>query len=1123
MKKTTLSHLFFLLTFTISSMLNAQNCGTEHVPLPASLQEGLLFHLGQTSQSGTEDILDDELPLKIHIIRTDAGSGGLSQSDLEESINVLNQNFVTAEISFYQCGEVHYIDDSDAYSLLQPTYTNLVNQFNEPGLINIYYTNEIVLNNGNSLAGFANFPWSTNTPAIFMANPFAIESTIAHEMGHFLGLYHTHETANGAELVNGSNCSSTGDYFCDTPADPTLSGLVNTSCIYTGNAVDANGALYQPDPTNLMSYSRKNCRTNFSNQQISAMQYFSQFYYNDLFCNAGELEISLNAPIVVTPNPINCNEPFSVETNILNTGSLPFFGDITAAIFDSNNTFVGFVEILTENNGLSPGFTYQNGLVFNYSGDALSSGLYTIEIFVFPQNGTDWISVLSGNFENPILTEVTCGGSACEAPINLFSSNITETSCTINWQEVPSANNYTVEFRAVGDPWFPFADNPFAGNFIDVIGLTPCTEYEFRVQANCGNNTSDFTTSPSFFSAGCSNGDCNAYGIDSEFEWIDQVTIGSFSNNSGNDDGLGDYTNMTITLEKNNSYNLSLSPGFADELYTEYWRIWIDLNQDNDFEDNGEMVFDSGSPSSQTVNGSFTIPTTAALGNTRMRISMKWVDSTDPGLPTACLIFDYGEVEDYTVFIEDPCEIPTAPMLNLSGTSYLCTGETLPLSVMNLCNGCTVEWSNGQFGNPLTISSPGTYFAEVVNSCGTSSPSESITVIESGNATSPSISSSGSTIFCEGEAVLLTATNICSGCTINWFPNGETGNSISATQTNDYYAVAVNDCGESLSSNVISVTVNELPNIPTLTANGPTSFCAGGSVVLTATNICNGCSLTWTNLSGGNTSNTITTTGSYTVTATNDCGTSAPSTPVFVEVNDLPTMPLITANGPTSFCEGGSVTITATNVCDNCTVNWIPNIGSGNPITITEAGNYTASYSNSCGTGPSSQATTISTTSFVPEITINNQCYLAAPSGNEYQWFLDGAPIGEGQFFTAEATGYYTLTMTNSAGCTGSSEAVFIEGCLTTNNEVDQFSALRIFPNPATDDVHLSFSLDEAIALQIDLWSIDGRVLTSVFKGTLNAGSHKINTTISTLPNGVYLYRFVGESGVTTRRLVVRR
>ena len=59
---------------------------------------------------------------------------------------------------------------------------------------------------------------------MYVRNDRYATSTVAHEMGHCLGLYHTHNGTgdnNGTpELVNGSNSSTAGDYITDTPADP---------------------------------------------------------------------------------------------------------------------------------------------------------------------------------------------------------------------------------------------------------------------------------------------------------------------------------------------------------------------------------------------------------------------------------------------------------------------------------------------------------------------------------------------------------------------------------------------------------------------------------------------------------------------------------------------------------------------------------------------------------------------------------------------------------------------------------------------------------------------------------------------------------------------------------------
>lgn len=131
----------------------------------------------------------------------------------------------------------------------------------------------------------------------------------------------------------------------------------------------------------------------------------------------------------------------------------------------------------------------------------------------------------------------------------------------------------------------------------------------------------------------------------SYYEWISSVEIGTLNHVSGDNGGYGDFTSQVLNATKGNTYNVSLIPGFKSGTYTEYWKIWIDFNQDNDFTDAGEEVF-SGSGKS-TVSGSITIPTSANTGSTRMRVVMKY-----NGQPTSSGNIGDGEAEDYTITIQ---------------------------------------------------------------------------------------------------------------------------------------------------------------------------------------------------------------------------------------------------------------------------------------------------------------------------------------------------------------------------------------------------------------------------------------------------------------------------------------
>ena len=214
---------------------------------------------------------DVALPIQAYVLTNDHGFGGISQCDLQEALAVVNMHFSGTGFSFFYTN-VSTIFSNQYFSLVDFAEGDaLYAAHNNPDAINIYFVNYSA-----EYCGWANFPWYSGR-YIVMNNECALNSsTFAHELGHYLGLYHTHSTTHGAELVDGSNCGSTGDLVCDTPAEPNLSGKVTTTCLYTGTDLDPNGIAYVPDPTNMMSYSQKNCRTYFSPQQISRMN----FYYS---------------------------------------------------------------------------------------------------------------------------------------------------------------------------------------------------------------------------------------------------------------------------------------------------------------------------------------------------------------------------------------------------------------------------------------------------------------------------------------------------------------------------------------------------------------------------------------------------------------------------------------------------------------------------------------------------------------------------------------------------------------------------------------------------------------------------------------------------------------------------
>ncbi len=137
---------------------------------------------------------------------------------------------------------------------------------------------------------------------------------------------------------------------------------------------------------------------------------------------------------------------------------------------------------------------------------------------------------------------------------------------------------------------------------------------------------------------------CDSAGWDTNFEFIKKVGFGYIWNNSGDNGGYADFTDTPLDFNCGYEYSLTLKPGFNHYAFLEHWNVWIDWNQDCDFDDADEFV--GQAVHHGTVYGWLTVPDHALTGNTTMRISMKYEDHAE-----SCENFTYGEVEDYTLNI----------------------------------------------------------------------------------------------------------------------------------------------------------------------------------------------------------------------------------------------------------------------------------------------------------------------------------------------------------------------------------------------------------------------------------------------------------------------------------------
>lgn len=184
-----------------------------------------------------------------------------------------------------------------------------------------------------------------------------------------------------------------------------------------------------------------------------------------------------------------------------------------------------------------------------------------------------------------------------------------------------------------------------------LTGLTANTTYYYRVKAVSAAGTT-YGAQQSFTTTNVVITYCASKGNSVADEWIDLVQFAGINRTSGAEAGYKNNTSLVGTVTRGSSVSIYLSAGFKSTAYTEYWAVWIDFNQNGTF-DTAEKVASGSSKLATTLTYTVAVPSTALLGNTRMRVSMKY-----NAAPTACETFSYGEVEDYTVNVTAAAAAP---------------------------------------------------------------------------------------------------------------------------------------------------------------------------------------------------------------------------------------------------------------------------------------------------------------------------------------------------------------------------------------------------------------------------------------------------------------------------------
>lgn len=261
----------FLFTFSALPAQSHPTCGTT-----GDLQEQVVERLKKnietlrTSPVQQRDVV--YIPLTIHIISRDNGTGGVSKKALFDQLCEMNHTYQDMNMVFY-IKQFKYMNNSIIFENHQGAGF-VMNSRRDPTSINIWAVKDASPPSG-SLGTTLGYYTPQYDWIIMRNDEFGLtKKTLPHEMGHFFSLAHPHRgwddepydvTVHGnpvqamspggipTELQDGSNCTEAGDLVCDTPPDYNF-GFGWDDCNYNAGTMDPSGTIVDPQEVNIMGY-----------------------------------------------------------------------------------------------------------------------------------------------------------------------------------------------------------------------------------------------------------------------------------------------------------------------------------------------------------------------------------------------------------------------------------------------------------------------------------------------------------------------------------------------------------------------------------------------------------------------------------------------------------------------------------------------------------------------------------------------------------------------------------------------------------------------------------------------------------------------------------------------------
>ena len=402
------------------------------------------------------------VPAKIHIVTDSFGSSTISVDEILDEIDEANSFLSSAFLEITICDDINYIADNSLYNFDTSDQASLYAN-NQADIMNIYFV-ESISNGDSNYCGYTYLPGQNSQyyDVIVMDNQCTndpISSTLIHEFGHHFNLIHTHGPSNSNltdEWVNGGNCGYAGDRVCDTPADPQLnsSNVSSVNCMYTGNEIDAQGQFFDPDTSNIMSYSPNTCTDHISEQQFARMfagyHTFKSYYkcpsfhidfttekqetcndnlvvnFSDLSIGATTWQWDVNGDDIIDyteQNPSHQYSPGNYDVALTISNGSNSLTKVFPSLINFSSNFIETEKIILnlmivdlnenswefkneQNEILYSGGPYDQGGEYSYEFSIEESGCYNFTIYDTAGNGLNEYSVNNGKYEYyELLTE----------------------------------------------------------------------------------------------------------------------------------------------------------------------------------------------------------------------------------------------------------------------------------------------------------------------------------------------------------------------------------------------------------------------------------------------------------------------------------------------------------------------------------------------------------------------------------------------------------------------------------------------------------------------------------------------------------------------------------------------